>query len=168
MYGPPGHAPLAYGAPPSPYANYGARVGGWLIDWVITSVVGSLVLIPIHAVHEAGSTVSGGSHSQPALGVTITNQGAILFVLFVIIYTTAFTGSPRGQTPGMMAVHARAVDANSGAPIGYARALARVVVEYLLFALLLAPWVFDMVLPLWDPRRQTLHDKITTTVVIKT
>ncbi len=142
-------------------------MGAWLIDWVITSVVGSLVLLPIHAVRDAGSTASG-SPSQPFLGVTITNQGAILFVLFVIIYTTAFTGSPRGQTPGMMALHARAVDANSGAPIGYARALARVVVEYLLFAVLIAPWVFDMVLPLWDPRRQTLHDKITTTVVIKT
>jgi uncharacterized RDD family membrane protein YckC len=143
-------------------------MGPWLIDWVITSVVGSFVLLPIHAVHEAGSTVRGGSQSQPLLGVTITNQGAILFVLFVIIYSTAFTGSARGQTPGMMVVHARAVDANSGAPIGYARALARIVVEYLLFALLVAPWVLDMVLPLWDPRRQTLHDKITTTVVIKT
>jgi uncharacterized RDD family membrane protein YckC len=156
------------GAAPSPYANYGARVGAWLIDWVITSVVGSLVLLPIHAVHKAASKVRGGPSSQPLLGVTITNQGAILFVLLVIIYTTACTGSSRGQTLGMMAVHAKAVDANSGAPIGYARALARVVVEYLLFAVLIAPWVLDMVLPLWDPRRQTVHDKITTTVVVKT
>ncbi len=29
------------------------------------------------------------------------------------------------------------------------------------------PWVIDMVFPLWDPRRQTLHDKVTRTVVIK-
>jgi uncharacterized RDD family membrane protein YckC len=143
-------------------------VGAWLIDWVITSIVGSIVLIPIHAVHQASSTVSGGSGSRPFLGVTITNQGALLFILFVVIYTTALTGSPRGQTVGMMAVRAKAVDAASGAPIGYARALGRVVVEYLLFALLVVPWVLDMVFPLWDSRRQTLHDKATNTVVVKT
>jgi uncharacterized RDD family membrane protein YckC len=135
---------------------------------VITSIIGSFVLIPLHAVRQGASTATGGSHSQPLLGVTITNQGAILFVLFVIIYTTALTGSRRGQTVGMMVVRAKAVDATSGAPIGYGRALGRVVVEYLMFFLLFAPWVLDMLFPLWDPRRQTLHDKFTNTVVVKT
>ncbi len=67
----------------------------------------------------------------------------------------------------MMAVRAKAVDAAGGGPIGHARALGRVLFEYLLFVLLFAPWVLDMLFPLWDPRRQTLHDKITNTVVIK-
>ena len=68
----------------------------------------------------------------------------------------------------MMVVRAKAVDAVTGAPIGHARALARVLFEYLMVILLFVPWVLDMVFPLWDPRRQTLHDKVTNTVVIRT
>jgi uncharacterized RDD family membrane protein YckC len=142
-------------------------VSGWLIDWVLTSVVGSIVLLPLHAVHHTDATVASGS-SKPLFNVTITNQGAILFALLVIIYTTALTGSSRGQTIGMMVVRAKAVDATSGAPIGYARALGRVLFEYLMVVLLLAPWALDMLFPLWDARRQTLHDKVTNTVVIRT
>jgi uncharacterized RDD family membrane protein YckC len=171
MLGPPtapGYGPPASGPPLTPYASYGARVGAWLIDWVITSIIGSIALIPLHAVQQSGSTTATGSTSKPIFGVAITNQGVFLVVLIVIIYTTALTGSARGQTIGMMVVRARAVDAASGAPIGYARALGRVLFEYLLLALLFAPWVLDMVFPLWDARRQTLHDKVTNTVVITT
>ncbi|HEY5023580.1 MAG TPA: RDD family protein [Acidimicrobiales bacterium] len=153
------------GPPPTPYATFGTRLVGWLIDWVITSILGSILLLPLHAVRHTGGATADASPSS-TLGVTITDQGALLFVLFVIIYTTACTGSQRGQTVGMTVVHARAVDAVTGAPIGYGRALGRVVVEYVLFVLLIAPWVFDMVFPLWDSRRQTLHDKVTNTVVI--
>ena len=151
----------------SPFANYGARVGAWLIDWVITSVIGAIVLLPIHAVHKVNTNVAAGS--QPStLGFTVTRQGFLLSALVVLIYATAFIGSARGQTIGMMAVGARAVDAASGRPIGHARALGRALVEYVLLFLLVIPWVLDMLFPLWDPRRQTLHDKATNTVVIKT
>ncbi|HVA04680.1 MAG TPA: RDD family protein [Acidimicrobiales bacterium] len=167
---PPGYPPPPTWSPSparSPYANFGARVGAWLIDWVLASVVGSIALLPLHAVKHASSAVATGS-SKPLFNVTITNQGAILFSLLVIIYATAFTGSARGQTIGMMVVRAKAVDAVTGAPIGHARALARVLFEYLMVILLFAPWVIDMVFPLWDARRQTLHDKVTNTVVIRT
>ena len=102
---------------------------------MITSIIGSIVLLPFHAVHQASGT-TGGSGPQPVLGLTITNQGALLFVLIVMIYTTALTGSPRGQTVGMMVVRARAVDAGRARPSDTGRALARVVFEYVMFALL--------------------------------
>jgi uncharacterized RDD family membrane protein YckC len=142
-------------------------VGAWLIDWVITSLIGSIVVLPFHAVHRVSTAVTDPSQPRPFLGVAISNQGALLFVLVVVIYATAFTGSRRGQTPGMMVVRARAVDAVTAAPIGYGRALGRVVFEYLMIAVLIVPWVLDMLFPLWDARRQTLHDKVTNTVVVK-
>ncbi len=52
-----GYGPPAFASPPSPYANYGARVVAWLIDWVITSVIGSIALLPLHAVHQVSSSV---------------------------------------------------------------------------------------------------------------
>ncbi len=164
-YLPPGYGPPGYGPPLSPYASFGARVGAWLIDWVITSLIDAIVLVPLHAVHQTATT--NGSHSSLLSRYTVTNQGALLAVLIVFIYTTALIGSARGQSVGMMALGVRAVDAASAAPIGHARALARGVFEYLLFVLLFAPWILDMLFPLWDSRRQTLHDKVTNTVVIR-
>jgi uncharacterized RDD family membrane protein YckC len=152
----------------SPFASFGARVGGWLIDWVITSVIGAIVLVPLHAVHQTNTNVATGSSSTSTLGLTVTPQGFLLSVLVVLIYATAFIGSSRGQTVGMMAVRAKAVDAVSGAPIGHARALGRALFEYLMLFLLVVPWLIDMLFPLWDPRRQALHDKVTNTVVIRT
>jgi uncharacterized RDD family membrane protein YckC len=167
-YPTPGYGPPGYGPPRSPFASYGARVGSWLIDWVITSIIGAIVLLPIHAVHQTNTTIISGSRSTSTLGFTVTPQGFLLSVLIVLIYATAFIGSSRGQTIGMMAVRARAVDAVSGAPIGHGRALGRALFEYLMLFLLVVPWLLDMLFPLWDPRRQTLHDKVTNTVVIKT
>ena len=49
----------------------------------------------------------------------------------------------------------------------HARAFARALLEYVLALVLFIPWVIDMLFPLWDPMNQTLHDKATRTVVIK-
>jgi uncharacterized RDD family membrane protein YckC len=29
------------------------------------------------------------------------------------------------------------------------------------------PWVLDVLFPLWDPKKQTLHDKVSGTIVIR-
>ena len=134
-------------------------MGAWLVDWLITSVIGAVVLIPIHAIHQ---NASGGTSS-----LTVSTQGVVLSALIVIIYGTACIGSRRGQTLGMMGLRVRAVDANSGGSISYARALGRALVEYVFLIALLVPWIIDMLFPLWDARRQTLHDKATNTVVVR-
>jgi uncharacterized RDD family membrane protein YckC len=150
----------------SRFAGYGTRLGAWLIDWVITSVISAIVLLPIHAIHRTTAIASNGTQST-MVRFAVTRQGVLLSALIVIIYGTAFIGSARGQTIGMMALGAKAVDAVSGGPIGHGRALGRAAFEYVLIFLLIIPWVVDMLFPLWDKQRQTLHDKITNTVVIK-
>ena len=102
--------------------------------------------MPLHAVHQSAP----GANRSFLSGVTVTNQGAILSILVVLIYTTALIGSRRGQSLGMMAVGVKAVDAGAHTPIGYGRALGRAVAEYLMFVILIVPWVLDMLFPLWD------------------
>ena len=41
-------------------------------------------------------------------------------------------------------------------------------VEYVLSIIFLIPWVLDMLFPLWDRMKQTLHDKAVGAVVVKT
>jgi uncharacterized RDD family membrane protein YckC len=163
-YPDPGAQPPPYG--PSRYppgvptlASFGVRVVAWLLDWLITGAVSALVLVPVHAVRQV--TVNGTT------SLSVSTQGYLLSALIVITYGTVFIGSKRGQTLGMMALRLRAVDAATGGPVTYARALGRALVEYALLVVLVIPWVIDMLFPLWDPRRQTLHDKALSTVVIR-
>ena len=93
--------------------------------------------------------------------------GGILGVLITLLYGAILCGSARGQTVGMMAVGARAVNEQTGQSIGFGMALWRAFFEYLLFLVCIIPWVVDMLWPAWDSRNQTLHDKVAKTVVIK-
>jgi len=93
--------------------------------------------------------------------------GPLLQAVLVILYGGLLCGSQRGQTVGMMAVRVRAFDANTGEPIGYGRGIWRGFFEYLLAILFFIPWVIDMLFPIWDSRNQTLHDKVSNTVVVK-
>ena len=155
----------------SPYASYGARLGGWLIDWVILAVVG----FAISAVFNAGRIATITFHTTTTVNGTTTRHvghfsilAPILQIIIVLLYGALLCGSARGQTVGMMAVGARAVDRDAYTPIGFGRALGRAAFEYLLFILFFVPWVIDMLFPAWDGLRQTLHDKVTRTVVVKT
>ncbi len=171
-YPPPGGLGAAAGAvaPPSEYASYGARLGGWLIDWLILAIVNAVINRVL--VKVAFLRVSFTTHTTTS-GVTVYHHqhisvlAELINVAIILLYGTFLCGSPRGQTLGMMVVRAKAVDGDTGAPIGFARALGRAAFELLLFVLLFIPWVVDMLWPAWDVRRQTLHDKVTRTVVLK-
>lgn len=148
-------------------ANYGVRLGGWIIDWVLVLIVSIPLLIVTHSVHRTAAVVLGNGHvTQRTFHVGF--GGIALQGLIVILYGSILCGSTRGQTVGMMLVGSRAIDEERGGPIGFPRALGRAAFEYLMAIVLLIPWIIDMLFPIWDPKNQTLHDKVTKTVVVKT
>lgn len=145
-----------------PLANYGLRLAGWLIDFILVGIVNALILWPLHAYHR--THLAAGSRGMAFhTGAT----GILIPAAIVLVYGMLLCGSARGQTLGMMLVRVRVVDANSGGPIGMARALGRGAFEYVAAFVLFIPWVVDMLFPLWDQRRQTLHDKVTNAVVVR-
>ena len=156
--------------PGETYATWGIRVGGYLIDFVIFLVV--LVVLFVLFRHSHALNV----HLMARRGTRRRNFSAVPFLITGVLYVaygTLLCGSPRGQTVGMMAVGVRAVREESFAVLGYGRALARAVFEgvlrliNLLFFLLGLIWVLDMLFPLWDSKRQTLHDKVAGSVVLR-
>ncbi|MGH9091050.1 MAG: RDD family protein [Acidimicrobiales bacterium] len=172
---PPGGYPggYAYGTPAAPaaaYASFGARLGGWLIDWLILAIVNAvinriLVSVAFLRVSFTTHTVTHGARIPHLQHFSILAE--IVNVVLILLYGAFLCGSARGQTLGMMVVRARAVDGETGAPIGFGRALGRAAFEVLLFVLFVIPWVVDMLFPAWDSRRQCLHDKVSRTVVLK-
>ena len=131
---PPGPAP---GGPSGPRANFGQRLGAYLIDAILTGVVvGILYQI---------STV------LYAIGV-----------LGIIAYWVVLIGGARGQTVGMMALSLRVVDANGGGSIGYGRAFIR----WLMMIVGAIPIYLGWFWMLWDPQKQTWHDKVSGSFVV--
>lgn len=166
-----GHPP----PPPSyeatrPYATWGIRLGGYLIDLVIFAVV--LVILIVVFRHSHTLEV----HAMAKKGTRRRSFTAVPFIItaaLYIVYGTLLCGSARGQTVGMMAVGVRAVRDDTFAVLGYGRALARAVIEgffrllSLLSIFLGLVWLLDMLWPLWDGKRQTLHDKVAGSVVLR-
>ncbi len=143
--GGPGGYPGAQGWTPfGPAAGWWSRVGATIVD-------GLVLIVPNFIVDLIGGR-----------GV-----GTGLSVLINVVYYVGML-SRSGQTLGNMAVGTRVVDTNTGGPIGPGKAFVRWLSEGILFVLLIVPGLLDILWPLWDQRRQTLHDKMAATLVIRT
>jgi len=127
------------------YAEWGTRAGAGLID-------GGIVLVGVFMIF--------GLIGRPA---------PILFVFFFLLagvaYKPLMEGS-RGQTLGKMAVGIKVVRGADGASIGYPEAFLRWFVGVIIGVVPFGS-IIDVLWPLWDPHKQTLHDKAAKTIVVK-
>jgi uncharacterized RDD family membrane protein YckC len=157
----------------APYASWGNRLGGYLIDAVIFAVVLVVLLVLFRHTHALDVHLMARRGRNGRRRTFSTLPFLITGVLFVA-YGTVLCGGPRGQTVGMSAVGVRAVTDQDRGALGYGRAFVRALVEgvfrliELAFFLLGLIWIVDMLFPLWDKKRQTLHDKVVGSVVIRT
>jgi len=85
------------------------------------------------------------------------------FWILPVAYFAFFIGRPAGQTPGKKICNIRVIDFNTGAPIGYGRALGRALFAYWISATVCYLGYLWM---LWDREKQTWHDKVCTCVVV--
>jgi uncharacterized RDD family membrane protein YckC len=175
---PPPPPPASFPAPsfdaPSgvPYATWGTRLGGYLIDLLIflpVLIVLYFVFKNMHVLQVHLMMRANGTHHRDHFSLLSFILTSVLF----IVYSTLLCGGPRGQTVGMRVVGARVVRESTSDVLGYGMALGRAVVEQvfrllgILFILLGVVWLLDMLWPLWDKKKQTLHDKVVHTVVLR-
>jgi uncharacterized RDD family membrane protein YckC len=167
------YPPPTYGEPAGPpYASWGIRIGGYLIDLVVFIPLGVVLFLVFRHTHVLQM------HLTTRRNGTETRRTYSLLSLFVLgvaylAYTTILCGNRRGQTVGMMAVGIRVVRDGTLDVVGYGRALGRSLTESVfriigtITIILGIVWLLDMLFPLWDKKNQTLHDKIASTVVIR-
>ena len=145
---PPGGEPVdGFGRP---LAGWGQRFGAYLIDEVFIRIIAFLAVFALGLRHNVG--------------------GRVVWLAMAAAYYAVLNGSEMGQTFGKRAFGIQVRDATGdGGSIGPGRAglrfvtvgLFRLVPFFGLFTLLDGLW------PLWDPRRQALHDKIAGSVVVR-
>lgn len=120
-------------------ADFATRLVAFVVDYV---VLGTVSLVAILLFNDG--------------------LGFLIALLAPPAYYTWFEGSPSGQTPGKRLLGIRVVDAATGRSIGHGHALVRSVMR-IVSAMLC--WVGYLWM-LWDPERQTWHDKVAGSVVV--
>ncbi|WP_281276154.1 RDD family protein [Flexivirga caeni] len=159
------------GPPPQPYANWGQRVGAFIIDLLVT-IPAYILMIPgyvmiLSSIHTDTNcdaygncqTVSHGSPS-PAAFILIFLGG--LVALGLQIWNRWIKGG-QGQSIGKKVLGISLISANTGQPIGTGLAFVRDIAHFLDSIICYLGYLW----PLWDARRQTFSDKVMSTVVVQ-
>lgn len=140
-------APPGYGVPP--LAGWGSRVGGYLIDLIIS-------MVPYFVFVVLGMLIGGGGGSALILlGVLIS--------IGLSVYNRWILSGRTGQTWGRSALGIRMISEQTGQPIGAGMAFVRDLAHIVDSLICYIGWLF----PLWDSKKQTLGDKIMGTVVVQ-
>ena len=163
---PPGYQPYqAYQAAPQ-YAGFGARLGAVIIDGLMAIPFAIPGIIALFAGGRTirDCTVNGvdqlcetPSNSAIAIAVLLYAVGLLAYA---VIYCRKVS---RGQSWGQKAAGIRIVDQSSGQSISAWRVFGRQVARIASGAICYLGYLWM----LWDSRKQTWHDKIVGTVVIK-
>jgi uncharacterized RDD family membrane protein YckC len=171
-----GATPPGYQAySPSPVGNaeragFGSRLGGHLLDSLLYGLLFLAIAIPAFLLIAfafddcisvgdevcAVGEVNGGSLAG---GIVLLIVG---FLLVVALYIRAL--GTTGQTWGRKLAGVKVVGEMTGQPIGVGKALGRQ-----LFANFISGQIFSLgyLWMLWDDKKQTWHDKVVGSIVIK-
>jgi uncharacterized RDD family membrane protein YckC len=159
---PPVMTPSAFAAPGVEYAPWVTRVLGYLIDSVLVGAAGGVMLLV--GVVVFGSMAGLGSSLRPE-GMQSFGGGSCccalalfpLATLLVGLWNKVYLVAKRGSSIGQGVAKIRVVNAQ-GQLLTTGQAALRLLVHVGLSFLPLGG-IVDLLWPLWDERRQTLHDK---------
>ncbi len=124
------------------YASRLQRLGGWLIELVVVAVILALGLIV------------GGRSYFAGFVIALT----AIWLYFAGLESSRLQGTLSGRILGL-----RVTDL-SGEPISFNRATVR---HFAMYFSALTPFAIGYLMAFWTKRRQTLHDYVSSTLVLK-
>ncbi|MEN9645212.1 MAG: hypothetical protein RL238_1881 [Actinomycetota bacterium] len=155
-------------------ASFGARLGGHILDSLLYGLLASAFIIPgaimfVGAFADCDKSTTDNEFTMSCAdgqikGGLLAGGIGILFlgiVVVAIVYLRALGRT--GQTWGRKIVGVKVVREQDGSPLGFGLAFGRTVLEQILGQLCLLNYLWM----LWDAEKQTWHDKIVHSVVIK-
>lgn len=140
---------------PIEYASFGRRFVAVIVDGIILAIINTIISLPL-----------GFMSFLPGQDVSISIASVLIQIinfLISIAYPLYFIGK-KGQTPGKMALGIKVIKKDIKDVPGYTGAFLREFVGKILSAIPLGLGFFWM---LWDKEKQTWHDKIAGTIVVR-
>jgi uncharacterized RDD family membrane protein YckC len=167
---PPAHAEAEFptGDPGDrPLAGWGRRLAAYVLDALFSSLVGLVAGAVAGGLVWLVVYVLAGEDAGEAAVVAGIVLGYLVLLVVVATYYTYLHGNERGQTWAKSLLGIRVRDEATGGRIGYGRAFARWLMPLLFWNFFFIPGVLDGLWPLWDEKRQSWHDKIVRSVVVR-
>jgi uncharacterized RDD family membrane protein YckC len=162
--------------PPDAYTPWATRVLAALIDYAPYAVilgVGVILGIGFGIEAQTKETVCtnsgavcvtghpGGALGSPILGVAAVLLSALAGVAYVI-WNLGYKQGTTGSSIGKSVLKFKVVSEQTGQPIGFGMSLLRQIAHAIDAVICYVGFLF----PLWDPKRQTLADKILSTICV--
>ena len=185
--------PQSYGGKPVPTTADGVPLAGWwwralaiVIDAFIVGTLSSLLTLPIYrrmvqaftdyftSVFEAAGRGAAIPPQPDVTSMISTTDQLTLLAVGLVVHTAyiALFLRWRGATPGKLAVGLKVVPVDEGrstAKLSWSTVIIRALFWTIpnLQTSLIVLRVVDVLMPLWNPKRQALHDMVTKTQVVK-
>jgi uncharacterized RDD family membrane protein YckC len=165
-----------YGGGTPNRAGFGARLGGFIIDQLLYGLLAAVFAVPgilmiIGSVADCVTVEVDDTVSEiicppgsPKAGLLVGGIGLILLGVLIVVFLYVRALGRTGQTWGRKIVGVKVVDKMSGQPIGVGKAFGRALFEQFISGALCYLGFLWM---LWDNDKQTWHDKVVDSVVVK-
>jgi uncharacterized RDD family membrane protein YckC len=168
--GAPGYPPAPGGAlPKEAYTPWFTRVLGYVIDVVPAAVVIGIGAGIAFGTADNQCTSNGGEYDY---GVYCTsNMTAFGMIVYILAYALVFAywiwnwgyrQGTTGQSIGKSVMKFKVIGEKTGQPIGFGLSIVRQIAHVVDSLVCYIGWLF----PLWDAKRQTLADKIMSTICL--
>ena len=167
---PPGVGPFAT-LPTEAYTPWIKRVGAWIIDGIPVAILSGVGQGLMYATGENNCVSTSGENSY---GVSCTSNpsalGLILSLVFGLaalafaIWNYGYRQGTTGSSIGKSVLKFKVVSEKTGQPIGFGLSIVRQLAHIVDAIICYIGYLF----PVWDAKRQTLADKIMTTVCLPT
>jgi uncharacterized RDD family membrane protein YckC len=159
--------------PTDSYTPWLTRVLAFLIDYAPVLVVyGVAFVISMVTQHESCVTspysgVPAYCYQEESIIGVLANWLAYLAIAAYVVWNYGYKQGTTGSSIGKSIMKFKIVNEKTGQPVGFGMSVVRELIYWvgagLCFGIL---WLVAVLFPLWDPKRQTLVDKILTHVAL--
>ena len=159
--------------PKEAYTPWLTRVWAYLIDYIPVAIIqgiGWLLLIGTRETacitdtseYDLGEFCATGASTIGQLSIGLTSLIALAYWIWNLGYRQGTTGSSIGK--GIMKF--KVVSEKTGQPLGFGMSFVREIIYFVAAALCGIVWIIAVLFPLWDPKRQSLADKIVNSICV--
>ena len=180
---PPPHLQGGFGFPPpvasggvlpkEAYTPWGTRALAYIIDYIPVAIIEGIGWLLVIGTRETACLTDTSEYDLGEFCATgASTTGRLLFglclvlALAYIVWNLGYRQGATGSSIGKGIMKFKIVSEKTGQPIGFGMSIARELI-YLVFAGLCGiVWLIAVLFPLWDVKRQTLVDKIISTIAV--
>jgi uncharacterized RDD family membrane protein YckC len=132
------------------------------IGWAVLMGTQETACITDASEYELGEFCATGASTVGQLSVAIAGLIAFAYLVWNLGYRQGTTGSSIGKS----IMKFKVISEKTGQPLGFGMSVVRELIYLVAAALCGIVWLVAVLFPLWDPKRQSLADKIISSICV--